>query len=73
MIHYKFIENFWGNTGWFFNWDPSISVPKRKPPSSQSQHRIYWNSSYDWLIRGFLFGTEIGGSQLKNHPVYLKK
>ena len=23
----------------------------------------------DWLLSDFLFGTEIGGGQLKNHPV----
>ena len=47
---------------------PPISVPKRKLPSSQSQHRFYWNSSCDWLIHGFLFGTKMGGSQLIKTP-----
>ena len=51
-----------------FKWDHPISVPKRKPPSSQSQHRFYWNSSCDWLIRCFTFGTEIEGSHLKKTP-----
>ena len=54
--------------GGLFHWYPPISVPKRKPPSSQSQHRIYWNSSYDWLICCFLFGTEIGGYQWNKPP-----
>ena len=49
----------------FLTGTPPISAPKRKLPSSQSQHRFYWNISCDWLICGFLFGTEIGGSQLK--------
>ena len=47
--------------GDFFNWDPPISVPKRKPPGSQSQHRIYWNSSYDWL--------QLWLVPVKKHPV----
>ena len=54
--------------GGLFHWYPPISVPKRNPPSSQSQHRIYWNSSYDWLICCFLFGTEIGGYQWNKPP-----
>ena len=31
-------------------------------------NRIYWNSSCDWLIGNFLFGTEIGEGQLKKSP-----
>ena len=58
--------------GDFFHWYSPISVPKRKPPSSQSQHRIYWNSSCDWLIFGFLFDTEIRGGQLNKSPCILK-
>ena len=70
-LAYQFISAFVKNVKYrvvFFNCPSPISVPKRKPPSSQSQHRIYWNSSCDWLICGFLFGTEIGEGQLKKPP-----
>ena len=30
--------------------------------------KIYWNSSCDWLIGSFLFGTEIGEGQLNKSP-----
>ena len=30
--------------------------------------KIYWNSSCDWLISDFLFGTEIGWDKLKSPP-----
>ena len=32
-------------------------------------NKIYWNSSCDWLIGGFLFGTKNLGGKLKNHRV----
>ena len=35
-----------------------------------TNNRIYWNISCDWLLDGFIFGTEIGRYQWKNHLVY---
>ena len=52
----QFISKTW----WFFNWYPPISVPKRKPWNSQSQLLFQWILCCDWLLGGFLFGTEIG-------------
>ena len=56
-------------TGWFLHWYPPISVPKRKPAKQPITAflsiSIYRNSTSDWLVGSFLFGTEIGEHQLK--------
>ena len=47
----------------FVTGTPQFQYQKENLTSSQSQLRIYRNSSSDWLVGGFLFGTEIGGYQ----------
>ena len=43
----------------------------KQPIRACLSNRIYWNSSCDWLIGNFLFGTEIGWEQLKKPPCTL--
>ena len=43
---------------------PNFSTKKKTAKQSIMaflSNRIYWNSSCDWLIGNFLFGTKIGG------------
>ena len=57
------------NTGWFFSLvPPNISTNKKtamQPIMAFLRNRIYRNSSCDWLIGNFLFGTEMRGYQWK--------
>ena len=58
-----------------FNWDPPISVPKRNMAIQPITEPVSVNpvskKDCDWLLGSFLFGTEIGGSQLKQTPCIL--
>ena len=62
--------------GGFFHWYPPILVPKIKPAKQPItaffSNRIYRNSSSDWLVGCFLFGTEVGEYQWKKSPCMLE-
>ena len=52
--------------GGLFNCSHPISVPKRKPPISQSQPFLLTKcTERAAVIGGFLYGAEIGEGQLK--------
>ena len=65
-----------GSRWFFFQWYPPISVPKRKPPSSQSRPFLVKRftgtaSAIGWLAISLLV-LKLGGTSEKNHPVYLR-
>ena len=50
--------------GGFFNWDPSISVPKKtanQPTTAAVAENPVTKKGRDWLLSDFLFGIEIRG------------
>ena len=62
-------------TGWF-SWlfPPNFSTKKKtanQPITAAVPVNLANKKGCDWLIGSFLFGTEIGWEQLKNHPVNL--
>ena len=60
-------------TGWFFHWYPQFQYQKENLQlanhSCCSTVNPVTKKGRDWLLGGFLVGTEIGGYQWKNHPV----
>ena len=61
-------------TGWFFHWYPQFQYQKENLQlanhSCCSTVNPVTKKGRDWLLGGFLVGTEIGGYQWKNHPVW---
>ena len=58
-------------TGWFFlHWCPPISVPKRKPPSSQSRPFLVTGAVVGWLAVFFLVQKLGVLVKKKKHPVH---
>ena len=59
--------------GDFFHWYPPISVPKRKPPSSQSRSFLVTGFTGTAAVIGLLeisfLALKLGGTSGKNHPV----
>ena len=59
--------------GDFFHWYPTISVPKIKPPSSQSRSFLVTGFTGTAAVIGLLeisfLALKLGGTSGKNHPV----
>ena len=62
------------STGWFFSLVPpdfsTINKNVNQPITAAVQVNPVTKKGRDWLLGGFLFGTEIVGYQGGKHPVY---
>ena len=58
----------------FLTGPPNFSTKKKtanQPTTAAVPENPVSKKGRDWLLSDFLFGTEIGGGQLKNHPVQI--
>ena len=64
------VKKLWTNSNFSERARPGFTCTQQIYQQDATNNRIYWNISCDWLLDGFIFGTEIGRYQWKNHPVY---